>query len=148
MADNRLSEQFDALSDNAKETANKVRAAGERERDQLKADAAAARQRAAATAEQLKQEANDVLSDKASTAWDEVRRKWKAHVAEVRSNLHAKIDEQDATAAERYADLAENYARNVISFAQGSLQEAGAAALDAVYVRANAIALSSGIARQ
>jgi hypothetical protein len=146
MADNRLSEQFDALSDNAKETANKVRAAGERERDQLKADAAAARQRAAATAEQLKQEAN--VSDKASTAWDEVRRKWKAHVAEVRSNLHAKIDEQDATAAERYADLAENYARNVISFAQGSLQEAGAAALDAVYARANAIALSSGIARQ
>ena len=37
---------------------------------------------------------------------------------------------------------------NAISFAQGALEEAEAAALDAVYARAKAIALSSGIARQ
>ena len=41
MADNRLSEKFDALSDEAKESANKLKAAAGREKDQLKADAAA-----------------------------------------------------------------------------------------------------------
>jgi len=40
MADNRLSEKFDALSDKAKESANKLKAAAGREKDQLKADAA------------------------------------------------------------------------------------------------------------
>ena len=53
MADNRLSEKFDALSDKAKESANKLKAAGGREKDQLKADAAAARERATATADQF-----------------------------------------------------------------------------------------------
>jgi hypothetical protein len=33
MADNRLSEKFDALSDKAKESANMLRAAGERQED-------------------------------------------------------------------------------------------------------------------
>ena len=39
MADNRLSEKFDALSDKAKESANKLKASAGREKDQLKTDA-------------------------------------------------------------------------------------------------------------
>ena len=50
---------------------------------------------------------------------------------------------QDAKAAARDADLAEGYALDAISFAQGAIEEAEAASLDAVYARANAVALSS-----
>ena len=53
------------------------------------------------------------------------------------------MDEQDAKAAALDADLAEDYALDAISFAQGAIEEAEAAALDAVYARANAVALSS-----
>ena len=67
----------------------------------------------------------------------------KAHVAKVRSNIEAKMDEQDAKAAALDADLAEGYALDAISFAQGAIEEAEAASLDAVYARANAVALSS-----
>src|SRR6185436_14174927 len=95
MADNRLSEKFDALSDKAKESANKLKAYAGREKDQLKADAAAARERATATADQFEERVVDA-SARASSQWDEVRGKWKAHVAKVRSDLEAKMDEQDA----------------------------------------------------
>ena len=40
MADNGQGEKFDALSDKAKESANKLKASAGREKDQLKADAA------------------------------------------------------------------------------------------------------------
>jgi hypothetical protein len=36
---------------------------------------------------------------------------------------------------------------DAISFAQGAIEEAEAASLDAVYARANAVALGSGVAR-
>jgi hypothetical protein len=56
VADNRLSDEFEALSDRAKETAKKIRTAREHEKDQPKTDAVAARGRATATttAEQVK----------------------------------------------------------------------------------------------
>ncbi len=142
----RLSEKFDALSDKAKESANKLKASAGREKDQLKADAAAARERATATADQFEEKVVDA-SATVSSQWDEVRGKWKAHLAKVRSNLEAKKDEHDAKAAARDADDAEDYALDAISFAQGAIEEAEAASLDAVYARANAVALSSGGAR-
>ena len=114
--------------------------------DQLKADAAAARERATATADQFEEKVVDA-SGRASSQWDEVRGNWKAHLAKVRSSIEAKMDEQDAKAAALDADLAEDNALDAISFAQGAIEEAEAAALDAVYARANAVALSSGGAR-
>jgi hypothetical protein len=45
--------------------------------------------------------------------------------------------------AARDADLAEDSAWDAISFAQDAIEEAEAAALDAVYARANAVALGS-----
>jgi hypothetical protein len=104
-------------------------------------DAAAARERATATADQFEEKVVDA-SSRASAQWNEVRGKWKAHVAKVRSSIEAKMDEQDAKAA-LDADLAEDYALDAISFAQGAIEEAEAASLDAVYARANAVALSS-----
>ena len=142
MADNRLSEKFDALSDKAKESANKLKASAGREKDQLKVDAAAARERATATADQFEEKVVDA-SARASSQWDEVRGKWKAHVAKVQSSIDAKMDEQDAKAAALDADFAEDNALDAISFAQGAIEEAEAASLDAVYARANAVALSS-----
>jgi hypothetical protein len=50
---------------------------------------------------------------------------------------------QDAKAAALDADLAESYALDAISFAQGAIEGAEAASLDALYARANAVALSS-----
>ena len=94
MADDRLSEKFDALSDKAKESANTLKASAGREKDQLKADAVAARERATATADQFEEKVVDA-SVRASSQWDEVRGKWKAHVAKVRSDLDAKKDEHD-----------------------------------------------------
>ena len=102
----------------------------------------AARELATATADQFEEKVVDA-SGRASSQWDEVRGKWKAHVAKVRSNIEAKMDEQDAKAAALDADLAEDYALDAISFAQGAIEEAEAASLDAVYARANAVALSS-----
>src|SRR6478752_5491082 len=128
MADNRLSEKFDALSDKAKESANKLKASAGREKDQLKADAAAARERATATADRFEEKVVDA-SVRASSQWDEVRGKWKAHLAKVRSDLDAKKDEHDAKAAARDADDAEGYALDAISFAQGAIEEAEAASL-------------------
>ena len=83
MADNRLSEKFDALSDKAKESANKLKASAGHEKDQLRANAAAARERATATADQFEEKVVDA-SGRASSQWDEVRGKWKAHLANVR----------------------------------------------------------------
>jgi hypothetical protein len=51
--------------------------------DQLKADAAAARERATATADQFEEKVVDA-SSRASSQWNEVRGKWKAPVAKVR----------------------------------------------------------------
>ena len=100
MADDRLSEKFDALSDKAKESANTLKASAGREKDQLKADAAAARERATATADQFEEKVVDA-SGRASSQWDEVRGTWKAHVAKGRSNIEAQKDEHDAKAAAR-----------------------------------------------
>lgn len=132
MGDNRLSEKFDALSDKAKESANKLRASAGREQDQLKADAAAARERATATADQFEEKVVDA-SSRASSQWDEVRGKWKAHVAKVRANIDAKKGELEAKAAARDADDAEGCALDAISFAQGAIEKAEVAPLDAFY---------------
>ena len=56
----------------------------------------------------------------------------------------AEVDEQDVKTSERYADLAQDYAWYAISFVQDAIEEAEAAALDAVYARANATELASG----
>src|SRR4029077_20525599 len=113
MADNRLSEKLDALSDKAEEAAHTLKASAGHEKDQLKADAAAARERATATADQFEEKVVDA-SARASSQWDEVRGKWKAHLAKVRSSIEAKLDEQDAKAAALDADLAEDYALDAI----------------------------------
>ena len=138
-----LSTEFEKISDKAKTATNNLRAANQHTRDQLAADAARARDKATAAANHLKDNAVDA-KHKASSHWEEIRGKWKAHVAEVQSRLDAKADKLDARAAVMDADISESYARDAIDFAQAAVEEAEYAALDAMYARADADELQAG----
>jgi hypothetical protein len=72
-----------------------------------------------------------------------MRAKWQAHVAKVKANVGDGQDRLDADLAANDADLAEDYALGAIDFAQATVDEAESAVLDAMYSRANAIALGS-----
>src|SRR6185312_16462664 len=115
MSDTDLKAQFGKISDTAKAATDKVKAAGERTRDQLEADVAAARDRIDAAADRMHGKA-DAVRDNASSEWQEIRDKWHAHVATVRARVHQKKDQID---------------------------EAEYAALDAIYARAGAEALKA-----
>ncbi|MDT5344222.1 MAG: hypothetical protein QOE52_3406, partial [Mycobacterium sp.] len=117
MANTDLSTQFEKISDHAKAATQHLRAAGERTKDQLAADAASARERATAAADQLKENADDSRA-KASSHWQEIRGKWKSHVAEMRTRAEEKADGFDARVAGVDADMAESYALDAIDFAQ------------------------------
>ena len=132
MTDIDLSAQFDKISDKAKSASDKLKAAGQGTRDRLETDVVDARDRASAAA--------DRLNDKASSQWQEVRAKWQAHVAKVKSNVRDTHDRIDADLAANDGDLAEGYA---IDFAQATIDEAESAVLDAMYARANAVALDA-----
>ena len=122
MANTDLSSQFEKISDHAKAATQHLRAAGQHTKDQLAADAASAREKATAATNQLKENADDSRS-KASSHWQEIRGKWKSHVAEMRTRAQEKADRFDAGVTAMDADMAESYA------------------LDAMYTRADAEAL-------
>jgi hypothetical protein len=105
MSDADLKAQFEKISDSAKTATDKVKAAGERTRDQLEADVAAAGARATAAADRIKDKA-DAARDDASSEWQEIRDKWDAHVAKVRARAHEKKNQIDAHNAAVEADIA------------------------------------------
>ena len=147
MADNRLSEKFDALSDKAKESANKLQ--------DLR------RTREGSTESRRRRSARACHRDRGPL----LRRGWSTpqvgpRLSGMRSAGNGRPTSprcgQTSTRRKtnsmrrpprRDADDAEDYASDAISFAQGAIEEAEAAALDAVYARANAVALGSGVAR-
>jgi hypothetical protein len=140
MANTDLSRQFEKISDKAKAATGELRAAGQQTRDQLAAEAAIARDKATAAADQFRAKA-DGARDKASSQWHDIRGKWQAHVAQVRTTVEEKKERFDAREAAKDADRAEVYALDAIDFAQATIQEAESATLDALYLRANADAL-------
>jgi hypothetical protein len=140
MSDADLKAQFEKISDTAKTATDKVQAAGQRTRDQLEADVAAARARANAAADRIKDRA-DTARDSVSSEWHEMRDKWDAHVAKVRTRAQDKKHKVDAHNAAVDADIVEAYAYDAINFALDAIQEAEYAALDAIYARADAEAL-------
>jgi hypothetical protein len=137
MSDVDLKAQFEKISDTAKTATNKVEAAGERTREQLEADVAAARDRAVAAADRMKGKA-DAARDNASSEWQEIRDKWAAHVATVRARAHEKKDQIQAHNAAAEADMSEAYAYDAIDFALDAIEEAEYAVLVAIYARADA----------
>jgi hypothetical protein len=82
MAGNDFSAQFEKISDKAKTATNTLRAAGDKTKDKLAADAAAAAEKATAAANRFKDEA-DGDREKVSSQWQDLRDKWQAHVAKV-----------------------------------------------------------------
>jgi hypothetical protein len=145
VANTDLSTEFEKISDKAKTATTNVHAASQHTRAQLAADTARARDKASAAANQLKDNAVDAHK-KVSSHWQEIRGKWKAHIAEVQNRLDEKADKLDARAAAMDADIAESYARDAIDFAQAAVDEAESAALDAMYARADADELQTGYA--
>ena len=137
MADRDLSQQFDNVSERAKAAATKVKAANARTRDQLEADAVAAREKATEANDQIKAKAG-AQHEKASSHWQEVRANWQEHVAKVRKDAKNRKEKLDAKEAARDAQWAESYAEDAIAFAGAVIDEAAAAALDAMYLRAYA----------
>ena len=142
MANTDLSTQFEKISDRAETATNNLRAASQRNRDQLAVDAADARDKATAAANQLKGNAVGTRN-KVSSHWQEIRDKWQAHVAKVQTRIDEKADQLDARAAATDADIAESYALDAIDFAQATVDEAESAALDAMYARTDAEALQT-----
>ena len=126
-----LSAQFEQIPDRAKVASDQVRAAGQRNQDQLRTAASSARNRATVAAGRLP--ANEAARG-VSPHWQDIRATWQAHVAAVQSDL----DEArcDASYAIVNADLAESYAMDAIGFAAAAIDEAEAAALNAMYCRA------------
>jgi hypothetical protein len=137
MADTDLSQQFEKVSDRAKAAADKVKAANAHARDQLQADAAAAREKATEANDEMKAKAG-AQHAKASSHWQDVRAKWQEHVAKVRQDAKNRKEKLDAKEAARDSDWAEAYAADAIAFAGAVIEEAAAAALDAMYLRAYA----------
>ena len=132
-----LSAQFEQILDRAKVASDQVRAAGQRNQDQLRTAASSARNRATVAAGRLP--ANEAARG-VSPHWQDIRATWQAHVAAVQSDL----DEArcDASYAIVNADLAESYAMDAIGFAAAAIDEAEAAALNAMYCRARASLLN------
>jgi hypothetical protein len=124
MAGIDLNAQFDRISDQAKTASDKLKAANQSARDRLETDANSARDRAAAAADRLNDKAV-AAKEKASSQWQEMHENWHAHVAKVRANARKRQDHIDAHLSAADADMAEDYA------------------VDAMYSRANAIALGA-----
>jgi len=142
MSDADLKARFEKISDKAKTATDKVEAAGERTRDHLESDVAAARAKAAAAADRMKDKA-DTARDNASSEWQEIRDKWAAHVAKVRARAHEKKDHIHAHNAAVDAEMSEAYAYDAIDFALDAIEEAEYAVLDAIYARADTEALKA-----
>jgi hypothetical protein len=80
VANTDLSTQFEKISDQAETATQHLRAASQRNRDQLAVNAADARDKATAAANQLKDNAVGA-HNKVSSHWQQIRDKWQAHVA-------------------------------------------------------------------
>ena len=89
MTDIDLSAQFDKISEKAKNASDKLKAARQGTRDRLESDVISARDRASAAADRFNDKAVDA-KDKASSQWQEMRAKWQAHVAKVKTTAERK----------------------------------------------------------
>jgi hypothetical protein len=134
-----LSAQFEQIPDRAKVASDQVRAASQRNQDQLRTAASSARNRATAAAGRLQ---DNEAAGGVSPHWQDIRAKWQAHVAAVQSDLDEAGDEIEASYAIANADLAESYAMDAIGFAATAIDEAEAAALNAMYCRTRASLLN------
>jgi hypothetical protein len=141
MAGIDLSAKFEQIPERANVASAQIRAARERNRDELGAEARNARRVSAAAAERVGDH-QTAAAGNASSHWQELRAKWQAHVAAAQADLDQAGDDIEASYAIADADLAESYAEDAIDFAQSAIDEAQAAALNAMYLRTRATVLN------
>lgn len=141
MAGVDLSARFEQIPERAKAASDEVRAASQRSQQELRTAATSARNRATAAADRP-QDTGAAGAGKVSPHWQDIRAKWRAHVAAVQSDLDRAGDDIEASSAIVDADLAESYAEDAIDFAAAAIEEAQSAALTAMYCRTRAAQLN------
>jgi hypothetical protein len=139
MAYSNVTAEFDQIPERANTASQQLRNAATATKEQLDRELADARARAAADAGRLKAKADDA-SGNASSHWQEIRRKWQAHVAETRGRVDKAVDQMNTDSVVAEADLAEAYASDAIEFALDAIDEAQYAAMAAYSSRASAVA--------
>jgi hypothetical protein len=139
MAYSNVTAEFDQIPERANAASQQLRNAATATKEQLDRELADARARAAADAGRLKAKADDA-SGNASSHWQEIRRKWQAHVAETRGRVDKAVDQMNTDSVVAEADLAEAYASDAIEFALDAIDEAQYAAMAAYSSRASAVA--------
>jgi hypothetical protein len=139
MAYSNVTAEFDQIPERANAASQQLRNAATATKEQLDRELADARARAAADAGRLKAKADDA-SGNASSHWQEIRRKWQAHVAETRGRVDKAVDQMNTDSVVAEADLAEAYASDAIEFALDAIDEAQYAAMAAYSARASAVA--------
>lgn len=142
MADTDLTAPFQNISDEAKNVADKLKAARQGTREQLATDAANARAKASAAADELKDKAAGGQAN-ASSQWQEIWANWQAHVTRVSTRIDKTTQQLAADDAAANAEVAEAYALHAIDFVRAAMDKAESAALDAISARATADALKS-----
>jgi len=85
----------------------------------------------------------DTVQDQAFAPWQEIRDRWRSHVAKVKKDIKQKKVELNASEAVENAGTAESYARGATEFALDGIDEAEDAVLSALQARAAANALVS-----
>jgi hypothetical protein len=139
MAYSNVTAEFDQIPERANAASQQLRNAATATKEQLDRELADARARAAADAGRLKAKADDA-SGNASSHWQEIRRKWQAHVAETRGRVDKAVGQMNTDSVVAEADLAEAYASDAIEFALDAIDEAQYAAMAAYSSRASAVA--------
>jgi hypothetical protein len=132
------SEDLGKLADRAKQ-ANEavVKAAAAKNRAELEAQVARARQGAEDKAAALKSSAA-TQAENTRNWWAGVQGDWKRHVAQIRENVETTKADLDGKRLERRAEDYEADAIDAVAFAEAAVEEAEYAALDATLARMDA----------
>jgi hypothetical protein len=132
-----LSDELTKLAARAKDAETRTAVARDEARGQLEQEVAAARATAEAEAQKMRQAAEEGKEEVSSHRKD-LQQSWDAHVAQVRGNVEERKAQHDVQAADRRANMAEDYAEFAIDFAYSAVVEAEYASLDAVLARKEA----------
>lgn len=136
--DTDLSTQFQAICQKAEVAREKIQDASRKQ-----PRTAAPSTHAEASDAGTHQVSADIVQDEPSEPWQDIRDRWRSHVARRKKDIKTTRAELDAADAVKNAGMAESYAREAIEFALDAVDEAEEAVLDALHARATANALVS-----
>jgi hypothetical protein len=138
----KLSEQLFEMGKRAAAWETQAAARSEANKQEFEAEVAEAR-KSAQTAQAAMQDRLDSIQDSMASQWREVQKSFNNQVAAARSRAAERKAAMDLSAAQRAANLDEEYARVATEFAQWAAAEANAAMLGATQSRAYAKSLEN-----